>query len=139
MVLCLVLQIDKKGDSFLKINSDQVKGQIFFTGFMQHILLIINIRTRAIYGLWGFMGICIDSIDYRPRSEGDNVLGSIRPPSALSRLKSHYQSKVFVCVSNSRADAVDRLLIFYKSRLDLWGCMEIYGKHVGDTNPSLDL
>ncbi len=26
--------------------------------------------------------------------------------------KSHYQSKVFVCVSNSRADAVDRLLIF---------------------------
>ncbi len=25
--------------------------------------------------------------------------------------KSHYQSKVFVCVSNSRADAVDRLLI----------------------------
>ncbi len=26
--------------------------------------------------------------------------------------KSHYQSEVFVCVLNSRADAVDRLLIF---------------------------
>ncbi len=57
---------------------------------------------------------------------------SVRPsvrPSALSRLilgarlcrvrqrakKSHYQSKVFVCVSNSRADAVDRLLIEHVS------------------------
>ncbi len=45
--------------------------------------------------------------NYRPRSEGDNVLGSVRPSvrlSDLSRLnrltnKSHYQSKVFVCVS----------------------------------------
>ncbi len=65
---------------------------------------------------------------YRPRSEGDNVLGSVRPsvrpsvwvyPGQRSRLcrvrqrakKSHYQFKVFVCVPNSRADAVDRLLI----------------------------
>ncbi len=30
-------------------------------------------------------------------------------PSAAKR--SHYQSKVFVCVSKNRADAVDRLLI----------------------------
>ena len=66
---------------------------------------------------------------YRLRSEGDNILGSVRPSvclsvrlsvrpsvrlSALSRQrakKSHYQFKVFVCVSNGRADAVDRLLI----------------------------
>ncbi len=46
-----------------------------------------------------------------------SVHPSVRPsvcPSALSRQrakKSHYQAKVFVCVSNSRADAVDRLLI----------------------------
>ncbi len=64
--------------------------------------------------------------DYRPRSEGDNVLGSVRPSvrpsvrlSVSARLcrvrqrakKSHYQSEEFVCVPNSRADAVDRLLI----------------------------
>ena len=55
---------------------------------------------------------------------GDNVLGSVRPsvrPSvcpfvclSVCRLiarKSHYQSKMFVCVSTNRADAVDRLLI----------------------------
>ncbi len=51
---------------------------------------------------------------YRPRSEGDNALGSVRPsvcpfvglcvrgsalPSAAKSNKSHYQSKVFVCVS----------------------------------------
>ncbi len=37
---------------------------------------------------------------YRPRSEGDNVLGCVRPsvcPLPLSR--HHYQSKVIVCVS----------------------------------------
>ncbi len=63
---------------------------------------------------------------YRPRSEGDNVLGSVRPsvrPSARSRLnrqrakKNDYQSKVYVCVSNGRADAVDRLLILWCARL----------------------
>ncbi len=27
--------------------------------------------------------------------------------------KSHYQSRVFVCVSNNRADVVDRLLIIH--------------------------
>ncbi len=69
---------------------------------------------------------------YRPRSEGDNVLGSVRPsvrpsvsaltaePSILgARLcqvqqrakRSYYQPKVFVCVSNNHVDAVDRLLI----------------------------
>ncbi len=79
---------------------------------------------------------------YRPRSEGDNVLGSVRPSvcpsvrpsvrlsvcmselSCLNRFisprclsvcrpiarRSHYQSKMFVCVSTNRADAVDRLL-----------------------------
>ncbi len=49
------------------------------------------------------------------------MVASVRPSvcqSTLSRLnrlkrpeKSHYQSKVFVCVSNNRTDAVDRLLI----------------------------
>ena len=33
-------------------------------------------------------------------------------PSAARANKSHYQSGVFVCVSNCHADAVDRLLIF---------------------------
>ncbi len=31
---------------------------------------------------------------------------------SVSAKKSHYQSKVFVCVSNSCVDAVDRLLMF---------------------------
>ena len=38
---------------------------------------------------------------YQPRSEGDNVIGSVRPsvhPSVKSN-KNHSQSKVFVCVS----------------------------------------
>ncbi len=73
-----------------------------------------------------------DKYIYRPRSEGDTVLGSIRPsvcPSVClsvnaltaepqfwnknekSNEKSHFQSKVFVCVPTNRADAVDRLLI----------------------------
>ncbi len=59
---------------------------------------------------------------------GDNALGSIRlsvrPSVRLSVLscwvqhrakKSHYQSMVFGCVSNSHADAVDRLLISWYS------------------------
>ncbi len=61
--------------------------------------------------------------NYRPRSEGDNVLGSVRPSvrpltaepfdlRVVQRAKrSHYQSEVFVCVSNNHADAVDQLLI----------------------------
>ena len=50
---------------------------------------------------------------YRPRSEGDNALGSVRPsvrpsvrlsrgsalPSAVKSNRSHCQSKVLVCVS----------------------------------------
>ncbi len=47
------------------------------------------------------------TIYYRPRSEGDNALGSVRPSVCLFVLswlncltyKSHYQFKVFVCVS----------------------------------------
>ena len=67
---------------------------------------------------------------YRPHSlvkQGDNALGSIRLsvcPSPLCRVqqrakKSHYQTMVFVCVSNNRsdannrADAVDQLLIVH--------------------------
>ncbi len=60
-----------------------------------------------------FMEILRDRANiYRPRSEGDNVLGSVRPsvrlsvrpsvrPSvcAVKSSRSHYQSKVFVCVS----------------------------------------
>ncbi len=34
---------------------------------------------------------------YRLRSEGDNVLSSVRP--SASALKNDYQSKVFVCMS----------------------------------------
>ena len=55
-------------------------------------------------------------IYYRPRSEGDNVLGSVRPsvrPSSLSQLNRltydlDIRFKVFGCVSSNRADAVDR-------------------------------
>ena len=78
---------------------------------------------------------------YQPQIEGDNVLGSVRPSvcalnvmgqghgqicgtqwsilgARLCRVqqrakKSHYQSKVFVCVLNNRADGVDRLLIVF--------------------------
>ena len=32
-------------------------------GLFCHIFASIS-RTSAIYGLWGFMGICIDSIDF---------------------------------------------------------------------------
>ncbi len=53
---------------------------------------------------------------YRPRSEGDNVIGSVRP------FVCHYRSEGFVCLSvisracaDNRADAVDRLLIFCKT------------------------
>ncbi len=68
-------------------------------------------------------------INYRPRSEGDNVLGSVRPSVCLSvrslplswlnrvqqrAKRGHYQSEVFVCVLNNRADAVDRHLISIK-------------------------
>ena len=59
---------------------------------------------------------------YRPQSKGDNVLGNVRPSVRLSvgqqrARKSHYQSRVFVCVSSNRTDAVDWLLIllYYKS------------------------
>ena len=67
---------------------------------------------------------------YRPRSEGDNVLGSVRPSVCMSELsclsvcriiaqKSHDQSKMFVCLWTNRADAVDLLLISeHKSRLN---------------------
>ncbi len=37
---------------------------------------------------------------------------------------SHYQSKVFVRVSSNRADAVDRLLIYY-SFSDIIGCWHL--------------
>ncbi len=53
----------------------------------------------------------------------DNALGSVCLSVRLSvcllarqkqrEKKSHYQPKVFVCVSSNRADAVDRLLIFF--------------------------
>ena len=72
--------------------------------------------------------------------QGDNVYGSIRPsvhPSVcaltaeqfdplgaqLCRVqqrakKNHYQCRVFVCVSNNRADAVDRLFIIHSLTLN---------------------
>ncbi len=62
---------------------------------------------------------------YRPRSEGDNVLGSVRPSVRLSVTQRSYQSKVFVCVSNSRADAVDRLLIFVKFQILYLYCTSV--------------
>ncbi len=61
--------------------------------------------------------------------QGDNVLGSVRPSVCMSvRLsvsvrvqqrakKGHYQSEEFVCVSNNRADAVDRLLMIVISHV----------------------
>ncbi len=55
--------------------------------------------------------------------QGDNEIGSIRPSVCLSvSVRSHNQSKVFVCVWNNCTDAVDRFLI-YKSR---HGFMGIY-------------
>ena len=57
---------------------------------------------------------------------GNNVFGSVHP-SVRSSVKAlmpeqqrgSHQSKEFVCVSNSHADAVDRLLILKKVRLIL--------------------
>ncbi len=56
------------------------------------------------------------------------LVASVRPSVSQSTLgfaecskrakKSHCQSGVFVCVSNSRADAVDRLLIIRVLRLN---------------------
>ena len=68
-----------------------------------------------------FLLICLIMIDYdyyRPRSEGDNVLGCVRPSvrPSVSAKKSKEESlsvRGFVCVSNNGADAVDRLLICY--------------------------
>ncbi len=45
--------------------------------------------------------------------QGDNALGTVRPSVFLSALSHHYQSKVFVYLSNNHADAVDRLLIMH--------------------------
>ncbi len=64
------------------------------------------------------------SFHFISRKQRDNVFGSVCLPvclsvhlQTLSRLKSHYQSKVFVCVSINRADVVDQLLI-------LFGCFQ---------------
>ncbi len=51
-----------------------------------------------------------------PRAAVD-IRNSALPSAAKSKeglytVFHHYQSRVFVCVSNNRADAVDRLLIF---------------------------
>ncbi len=52
--------------------------------------------------LWCILSLIDRILCYQPRSEGDNVLGSVRPSVYLFgciRYESHYQSKVFVCVS----------------------------------------
>ncbi len=84
--------------------------------------------------LWPWYSVCLSTM-----KRGDNALGSVRPSvclfvcpsSPVCRIsgaqrsilgawlcrtqqrakKSYYQSKMFVCVSTNRADAVDRLLI----------------------------
>ena len=86
--------------------------------FSQYITSsICNVTLLVVIYLWagGMLPF------YRPRSEEDNVLGSVRPSVRLCRVqqrakKSYYQSRVFVCVSSNRMDAVDRLLIFFCQR-----------------------
>ena len=112
----------------------QFTGHYNLLYFEKAQILCINPIEKSLFlkvELKGEQNLCY----YRPRSEGDNVLGSVRP-SDLSRLnrvqqrakKSHYQSTEFVCVSNCRADVVDRFLIsqlytmflvFRKQRNDL--------------------
>ena len=70
---------------------------------------------------------------YRSRSgEIMYLIASVRPsvrlyvrallfePFDLDFWKSHYQSKIVVCVSTNRADAVDRLLILGQGRHLPW-------------------
>ncbi len=69
---------------------------------------------------WSIRSVLPKRCCYRPRSEGDNVIGSIRPSVRLCEAKGgHYQSEGYVCLSvisracaDNRVDAVDRLLIF---------------------------
>ncbi len=46
--------------------------------------------------------------------------------------RSHYQSKMFVCVSTNRADAVDRLLI--GGTLEGFFCFFLFGKYTSINN-----
>ncbi len=43
------------------------------------------------------------------------ILGGLALPSAAKSIEESLSVQVFVCVSNNRADAVDRLLIFIES------------------------
>ncbi len=55
------------------------------------------------------------------RTPHTSVRRSVRPSLCPSKAKkSHYQSRKFVGVSNCRADAVDRLLIYVNIYLVLW-------------------
>ena len=69
--------------------------------------------TYCFYAL--FYDIMLLEYYYRPRSEGDKALGSVRPSvrpfvCALTAksIRSHYQSKVFVCVSSIRGAYTDK-------------------------------
>ncbi len=68
-------------------------------------------RLKTFFNEWIFIDREAREIMYLVASVRPSVCPSICP-SALS----HYQSKVFVCVPNSRADAADRLLITHWSR-----------------------
>ena len=78
---------------------------------------------------------------YRQRSrETMRLIASVRPSVCLTSHNpkfasenSHYQSKVFVCVSViSSADAIDRLLIFVKMRFSSFKKCTIFDWHYGD-------
>ncbi len=69
--------------------------------------------TTPVFGLLVHQegAICTTQAQYAPRCTRETI---VWPRLCLVRQrakKSHYQFEVFVCVSNSRADAVDRLLI----------------------------
>ncbi len=72
------------------------------------ITIIINSEAREIMYLVAsvcpFFCLSVSALTAEP-------LGALLCRVRQRAKKSHYQSKVFVCVSNSRADAVDRLLI----------------------------
>ncbi len=58
----------------------------------------VSTLTAEPFDLWPFWRVAVD------------IRGSLCRVRQRAK-RSHYQSKVFVCVPNSRADAVDRLLI----------------------------
>ena len=86
-------------------------------------------RTSAIYGLWRFMGIYIDTINFSFSRPG--LMGIYR--SLLVDIDPHKSALIPINLFISTS-------LYSKCQVvgdwkDLWGSLEIDGKHVGDINP----